>query len=60
MKRRHGDAMRAKASRKWDWNVDGIGDDEQALEMLEWHDEFSPPYEASTQPSHHLDETLPF
>jgi hypothetical protein len=34
-------------------------EDEQAEEMLHWHDEHVPQYEASTD--HHLDEqTLPF
>jgi hypothetical protein len=58
MKRKHREAMRAHADRQWDWYIDP--DLDEAVEAKDWHDTFTPPYEASTQPSHHLDETLPF
>ena len=58
MKRKYREAMRA-AARPWDGYVSGMSDDELAIEALEWNDEYTPPYEASTD--HHLDEhQLPF
>ena len=58
MKRKHRDAMRAQA-RIQDMYIDGMSDDEQAAEMLDWHDEYAHPYKASAD--HHIDEqTLPF
>lgn len=57
MKRKYREAMRAKADRPWDDYVDGIEDD--ALEALHWHEEFSPSYEAS-QPSQQDTEEMPF
>lgn len=58
MKRKHSEAAHAKR-RLQDAYIEGLSDDEQALEALEWHDEFAPPYEAS-RPSQQLTEELPF
>jgi hypothetical protein len=58
MKRKYREAMRGKL-RLQDSYVDGVSDDEAALEAQKWHDEFTPPYEAS-QPSHQETEELPF
>lgn len=58
MKRKYREAAHAKL-RLQDSYVDGVSDDEAALEAQQWHDEFTPPYEAS-QPSHQQDQELPF
>lgn len=58
MKRKHCEAMRAHADMQWDWYIDPELD--EAVEAQEWHDTFSPPYEASTQPTRQIEETLPF
>ena len=57
MKRKYREAMRAKADRPWDTYVEGA--DDEALETLNWYEEFSPPYEAS-QPDPQQTEELPF
>ena len=58
MKRKYSQAAHAKR-RLQDAYIDGITDDEQAEEAWDWHDEYTPPYEASQ--NHHVDEhKLPF
>lgn len=58
MKRKYREAMRA-ALRLQDAYIDGLTDDEGAIEAQAWHDERVPEYPASA-PDHHLDEQLPF
>lgn len=58
MKRRYREAMRAQL-RLQDAYIDGLTDDEEALEAQQWRDENVPQCEAS-EPDHHLDEQLPF
>jgi hypothetical protein len=58
MKRKHREAMRA-AHRLQDAYVDGVSEDEAALEAQQWHDEHVPQYEP--RPSdRRQDEQLPF
>lgn len=58
MKRKYREAAHAKL-RLQDRYIEGLSDDEAALEAQQWHDEFTPPYEAS-QPSKQETEELPF
>jgi hypothetical protein len=58
VKRKYREAMRGKL-RLQDTYVDGVSDDEAALEAQQWHDEFTPPYDAN-QPSYQQDQELPF
>lgn len=58
MKRKYREAMRA-ALRQQDAYIDGLTDDEAAIEAKNWHDEHVPKYPASA-PDHHLDQQLPF
>lgn len=58
MKRKYREAMRARL-RLQDGYVDGMSDDEQAVEAQDWNDDYMPQYEPITD--HHLDEQqLPF
>jgi hypothetical protein len=58
VKRKYREAAHAKL-RLQDRYIEGLSDDEAALEAQQWNDEFTPPYEAS-QPSHQQDQELPF
>ena len=58
MKRKYREAAHAKL-RLQDRYIEGLSDDEAALEAQQWHDEFTPLYEAS-QPSQQETEELPF
>jgi hypothetical protein len=58
MNSKHRQAMRTKL-RLQDSYVNGVSDDEAALEAQQWHDEFTPLYEAS-QLSQQETEELPF
>jgi hypothetical protein len=58
VKRKYREAAHAKL-RLQDRYIEGLSDDEAALEVQQWHDEFTPPYEES-QPSHQQDQELPF
>ena len=58
MKSKRRQAARIKL-RLQDGYVNGMSDDEEALEVQQWHDEFTPPYEAR-QPSKQETEELPF
>jgi hypothetical protein len=55
LKRKYSQAAHAKRNLR-DAYIDGMTEDEQAEEMLHWHDEHVPQYEASTD--HHLDDDL--
>jgi hypothetical protein len=58
MKSKHRQAMRTKL-RLQDSYVNGVSDDEAALEAQQWHDENVPEYEGNL-PDRHIDEMIPF
>jgi hypothetical protein len=58
MKRKYSQAAHAKRNLK-DAYINGMTEDEQAEEMLDWYDDHQKPYEASTNHCRD-DETIPF
>ena len=59
MKRKYREAAHAKL-RLQDRYIEGLSEDEAALEAQQWHDEFTPPYEGSTAEIQFDDELIPF
>jgi hypothetical protein len=59
LKRKYREAAHAKL-RLQDRYIEGLSDDEQAQEAQEWHDEFTPSYEASAAEIQFDDEITPF
>jgi hypothetical protein len=58
MKRKHSEAAHAKR-RLQDAYIEGLSDDEQALEALEWHDDYTSQYGYEPEMQHE-DELIPF
>lgn len=58
MKRKYREAMRAQL-RLQDAYIDGVSEDDAAIEARDWHDENVPVHQAS-EPFHHRDNELPF
>jgi hypothetical protein len=58
MKRKYREAMRAQL-RLQDSYIEGMSEDDAAMEAQDWHDTFSPPYQpaADRQPD---EQQLPF
>jgi hypothetical protein len=59
VKRKYSDAARIKR-RLQDSYVDGLTDDEQAVEARDWHDAYTPPIETHWPPIDLNDELIPF